>query len=86
MRKTAWTIALLSALAWTPAYAQDDKAKDWCTDAHMQEMDSSISAMTDAAKQKEAKSHLDMSREAMQKGDMPGCVQHMKETHKAMGL
>ena len=85
MRKTAWTIALLSALAWTPAYAQDDKAKDWCTDAHMQAMDSSIAAMTDAEKQKEAKSHLDMSRDAMQKGDMPGCVEHMEATHKAMG-
>jgi hypothetical protein len=86
MRNTALTIALLSALAWAPAYAEDDKAKTWCTDAHMQEMDSSISAMTDADKQKEAKAHLDMSREAMQKQDMTGCVEHMKETHKAMGL
>jgi hypothetical protein len=76
----------LSALAWTPAYAEDDKAKTWCTDAHMQEMSSSIAAMTDADKQKEAQSHLDMSKDAMQKGDSAGCVQHMEETHKAMGL
>ena len=86
MRKAVWTIALVSALAWTPAYAEDDKAKTWCTDAHMQEMSSSIAAMTDADKQKEAQSHLDMSKDAMQKGDNAGCVQHMQETHKAMGL
>ena len=86
MRKAVWTIALVAALAWTPAYAEDDKAKEWCTDAHMQEMSSSIAAMTDADKQKEAQSHLDMSKDAMQKGDNAGCVQHMQETHKAMGL
>jgi hypothetical protein len=86
MRKAVWTIALVAALAWAPAYAEDDKAKTWCTDAHMQEMSSSIAAMTDADKQKEAQSHLDMSKDAMQKGDNAGCVQHMQETHKAMGL
>ena len=86
MRRTAWTIALLGVLAWTPAYADPQKAEAWCNDAHMQQMDSSITAMTDAEKQKEAKSHLEMSREAMQKQDMPGCVEHMQETRKAMGL
>jgi hypothetical protein len=70
----------------SPAFAQDDKAKDWCTDAHMQQMEDSIAKMTDADKQKEASGHLAMSKEAMQSKDMEGCVQHMEETHKAMGM
>ena len=35
----------------------------------MKQMDSMIAKMTDAAKKKEATSHLDMSKAAMKKGD-----------------
>jgi hypothetical protein len=42
--------------------------------------------MTDAEKQKEAQSHLAMSKDAMQKGDMDGCVVHMEAAHAVMGL
>jgi hypothetical protein len=86
MRRVSFIVALLTLLAWTPAYAEEDKAKDWCTNEHMQQMDESIAKMADAAKQKEAQSHLVMSKEAMQNNDMEGCVQHMEEAHKAMGL
>jgi hypothetical protein len=68
------------------AQAEDDKAKKWCTDAHMQQMADDIAKMSDAEKKKEADSHLAMSKAAMQSNDMKGCVEHMEETHKAMGL
>ena len=45
-----------------------------------------IAKMTDATKQKEAATHLDMSKAAMKKGDTAECMKHMEETHKAMGL
>ena len=51
----------------------------------MKEMDDSIAKMTDAAKQKEAKSHLAASKDAMKSKDTAGCVKHMEEAHKAMG-
>jgi hypothetical protein len=86
MRNVGSLAALLSVLVWIPAYAQDDKAKDWCTDAHMAAMDAQISEMSDAGKKKEAMMHLDMSKAAMKKKDMDGCVKHMEEAHKAMGL
>ncbi|MBS0237161.1 MAG: hypothetical protein JSR89_01910 [Proteobacteria bacterium] len=72
-------------IAGLPASAQD-KAKEWCTNAHMQKMESSIGKMSDAAKKKEAKTHLAMSKDAMKAKDMDGCVKHMEEAHKAMGL
>jgi len=78
--------ALIGFAALAPAYGQEDKAKAWCTDAHMQQMDESIAKMTDAEKQKEAQSHLAMSKEAMQGNDMDGCVEHMEAAHEAMGL
>jgi hypothetical protein len=52
----------------------------------MHQMESSIGKMTDAAKKKEAKSHLTMSKAAMKAKDMDGCVKHMEQAHKAMGL
>jgi hypothetical protein len=55
-------------------------------DAHMKQMDDMIAKMTDAAKKKEATTALDMSKAAMKKGDKAGCMQHMNEAHKAMGL
>ena len=61
-------------------------AADVCTDAHMKQMDDMIAKMTDAAKKKEATTALDMSKAAMHAGDKAGCVQHMNEAHKAMGL
>ena len=52
----------------------------------MKQMDDMIAKMTDAAKKEEATSHLDMSKAAMKKGDTAGCMKHMQEAHKAMGL
>jgi hypothetical protein len=52
----------------------------------MAAMDAQISEMSDAGKKKEAMMHLDMSKAAMKKKDMDGCVKHMEEAHKAMGL
>jgi len=52
----------------------------------MKLMDDTIAKMTDAAKMKEATTALDMSKAAMKKGDTAGCMQHMEEAHKAMGL
>jgi hypothetical protein len=40
----------------------------------------------DAAKKKEATTAVDMSKAAMKKGDTAGCMKHMDEAHKAMGL
>jgi hypothetical protein len=52
----------------------------------MQQMEADIAKMTDTAKQKEATSHLEMSKAAMKAKDMDGCVAQMEEAHKAMGL
>ena len=45
-----------------------------------------IAGMTDAAKKKEAMMHLEMSKAEMKKGNEAGCMAHMEEAHKAMGL
>jgi hypothetical protein len=74
--------AVLALLSVSPAYAGTDE----CTDAHMQKMDQMIAGMTDEAKKKEATMHLDMSKAAMKAGDTDGCMKHMDEAHKAMGL
>jgi hypothetical protein len=76
-------LAAVFALAvFSTAYA----AEDLCTDAHMKKMDEMIAKMTDAAKKTEATTALDMSKEAMKKGDKAGCMEHMNEAHKAMGM
>jgi hypothetical protein len=49
-------------------------------------MDQMIAGMTDAAKKKEAMMHLEMSKAEMKKGNEAGCMAHMEEAHKAMGL
>ncbi len=85
MLKAPVVAAFVAVMACTSAFAQD-KAKDWCTDAHMKQMDDSIAKMTDAAKQKEAESHLSASKDAMKAKDSAGCVKHMEAAHKAMGL
>jgi hypothetical protein len=82
MFKTSLVTAFLALMALSPAYA----APDLCNDAHMKQMDDMIAKMTDAAKQKEATTHLDMSKAAMKKGDTAECMKHMEEAHKAMGL
>ena len=51
----------------------------------MKQMDGMIAKMTDA-KKKEATTALDMSKAAMKKGDTAGCMKHMDEAHKAMGM
>ena len=85
MFKAPAVAAFVVAIACVPALAQD-KSKEWCTDAHMEQMDADIAKMTDAAKQKEAQNHLAMSKDAMKAKDMDGCVKHMEEAHKAMGM
>jgi hypothetical protein len=84
MFKAPMLAAFVAAAVFAPASAQDNK--DWCTDAHMKVMDSKVAAMTDAAKKKSAQMHLDASKTAMKAGDTKGCVDHMKEAHKDMGL
>ena len=88
MFKVPVLAAFVAVVACVPAYAQDaaDKGKTWCTAAHMKQMEASIAKMTDVAMKKEAKSHLKMSEDAMKAKDTAGCVKHMEEAHKAMGL
>ena len=74
----------VALIALVPAYGQDKEA--WCTDAHMKQMDASIAKMTDAKMQASAKMHLDESKAAMKKNDTAGCITHMEEAHKAMGM
>ena len=58
------------------AYGEEkpDKAKEWCTDAHMKQMDDQVSKMTDAGKKKTAMKQIEKSKAEMKKGDMKGCV------------
>lgn len=86
MLRIALASAVIGLAALSPAYGQDDKAKAWCNDAHMQQMEDSIAKMADADAQKEAESRLALSKEAMENGDMDGCVEHMAATHEAMGM
>ena len=82
MLKMSVVAAFLAIVAVSPAYA----AQDLCNEAHMKQMDGMIAKMTDTTKQKEATTALDMSKAAMKKGDTAGCMKHMDEAHKAMGL
>ena len=82
MLKASVLAAFLAVTALSPAYA----AQDLCNDAHMKQMDDMIAKMTDATKQKETTTALDMSKAAMKKGDKAGCMKHMEAAHKAMGM
>jgi hypothetical protein len=88
MHKAPLAAAFVVLMALAPAYGQEkkDMGKEWCTAAHMKQMDADIAKMSDAAKKKEAKSHLKMSKDAMKAKDTAGCVKHMEEAHKAMGM
>ena len=81
MFKTLPVAAFEAVMNLSPAYAGGE-----CTEAHMKQMDGMIGKMTDAAKKKEAMMHLDMSKAEMKKGNEEGCMKHMNEAHKAMGL
>ena len=83
MLKASLLAAFIAATALSPTYAAN---QNLCNDAHMKQMDEMIAKMTDAAKQKEATTHLDMSKAEMKKGDMAACMKHMNEAHKAMGM
>jgi hypothetical protein len=83
LRQTICIATLTTVIALTPAYSAAPKE---CTDAHMKQMDAMIAKMTDAAKQKEATTALDMSKAEMKKGNKEGCMKYMKEAHTAMGL
>jgi predicted double-glycine peptidase len=82
MWKTSLVAAFLAGLALSPAFA----ATDLCNEAHMKQMDGMIAKMSDAAKKKEATTHLDMSKAAMKQGNSAECMKHMEEAHKAMGM
>jgi hypothetical protein len=81
MFKTLPVAVFVTVMSLSPAYAAGE-----CTEAHMKQMDGMIAKMTDAAKKKEATMHLDMSKAEMKKGNEAGCMKHMNEAHKAMGL
>jgi hypothetical protein len=83
MLKATLIAAFIAVTALSPTAAG---SQDLCNDAHMKQMDDMIAKMTDAAKKKEATTALDMSKAAMKKGDTAGCMKHMNEAHKAMGL
>jgi hypothetical protein len=83
MPKMISIATLVTMIALVPAYGAAPKE---CTDAHMKQMDAMIAKMTDAAKQKEATTALDMSKAEMKKGNMDGCMKYMKQAHTAMGL
>jgi hypothetical protein len=84
MLKTICIAALTTVMSLATAYGAGTPKE--CTDAHMKQMDAMIAKMTDAAKKKEATTALDMSKAEMKKGNMEGCMKHMKEAHTAMGL
>ena len=84
MLKQSMLAAFAAAITLAPVYAKDNA--DWCTDAHMQQMDAQVAEMTDATKKKSAQMHLDASKAAMKGGDTDGCIEHMKAAHKDMGL
>ena len=81
MFKALPVAVFVTVMSLSPAYAAGE-----CTEAHMKQMDGMIAKMTDAAKKKEAMMHLDMSKAEMKKGDEAGCMKHMNEAHKAMGM
>ena len=83
MLKTPLMAAFIAVTALSAAPAA---SQDLCNEAHMKQMDEMVAKMTDAAKQKEATMHLDMSKEEMKKGNTEECMKHMDEAHKAMGL
>ena len=82
--RALFAAGFMTLMALVPAYGQDKNA--WCTDDHMKQMDADVAKMTDAKMQKSAKMHLDQSKAAMKKKDMAGCIKHMEEAHKAMGM
>jgi hypothetical protein len=73
--------AIFVAIGLSTAFAAAE-----CTDAHMKQMDDMIAKMTDATKKAEATKHLDMSKDEMKKGNEAGCMEHMTQAHKAMGM
>lgn len=82
MFKVLPVAAFVAVMSLSPAYA----ASDECTDAHMAQMDKMIAEMKDEAAKKEATMHLDMSKAEIKKGNEAGCMEHMQEAHKAMGM
>ena len=81
MFKVLPVAAFVAVMSLSPAYAAGE-----CTDTHMAQMDKMIADMKDEAAKKEATAHLDTSKAEMKKGNEAGCMEHMQEAHKAMGL
>jgi hypothetical protein len=84
LKQSMFAAAIAAAVTLAPVGAQADKS--WCTDDHMAKMDAKVAEMTDAAAKKSAQAHLDESKAAMKAGDTDGCIKHMEEAHKAMGM
>jgi hypothetical protein len=57
-----------------------------CSDTHITQMHDMVANMSDAAKRNDAISHLDMSKAALDKGDIMECLKNMIEAHKDMGM
>jgi hypothetical protein len=82
--RVLFAAGFVALMALAPGYGADKKA--WCTDDHMKQMDADVAKMTDPKMQKSAQMHLDESKAAMKKNDTDGCIKHMEEAHKAMGM
>ena len=59
--------------------------KPSCTAMGIDEVNASIKAMTDTAKQKMAMDHVAMAKKSMDAKDTAGCEMHMKEAMSSMG-
>jgi hypothetical protein len=52
----------------------------------MKMMSTQIAKVKDASKKQEARTHLKLSENELKKGNMKGCVEHMAEAHKVLGI
>ena len=84
MFKTTFIAGIVSAMAITAAYAEENKSFG-CTEAHLKQMDTLAAQFTGEKKQAIEK-HLQMSKDAFAKGDTEGCLQHMQEAQLVMGI
>jgi len=87
MLKALSLVAAVAVLSSSPAYAASDEYTDArmlsVIDAHMKKM----GQMIDRGECRQREGGDDASRHGeMKKGNTAGCMEHMEETHKAMGL
>ena len=89
MDKVLLAIALISTLS-TPAMAALAKAQGGLDARQIQSIYQNQERWSKTSNRlrrgDEATMHLDMSKAEMKKGNEAGCMKHMNEAHKAMGL